>query len=99
MVLITINSALVLNAAALQKESTPREQQYNQAPKHVFKQNLKVSYDVEDEMVFPTLNNNKTETTKTPTNDLTSHATLTTSSLSSDDYKIHSSFNHDKFLK
>ena len=61
--------------------------------------NVNVSYDVGDERVFPTLNNKKTKTTETPTNDLASHATLTTASLSNDDYTIQSSFGHDEFLK
>ena len=54
-----INTVLVSYATSLQKESTPREQQYNHEPNHVFKRNVNVSYDVEDERVFPTLNNKK----------------------------------------
>ena len=94
-----INNTLVSYADALQKESTPREQQYNHAPKHAFKRNVNVSYNIEDERVFPTLNNKKIRTIETPANDLVFHATLTTASLSNDDYTIHSSFSHDEFLK
>ena len=52
----SIDTALVSYTAALQKESTPRDQQYHHAPKNAFKRNFNVSYDVEDERVLPTLN-------------------------------------------
>ena len=45
------------------------------------------------------INNKKIKTTEPAANDLASHATLTTASLSNDDYTIQSSFNHDDFLK
>ena len=44
-----INTALVSYATSLQYESTPHKQQYNHAPKHVFKRNANVSYDVDNE--------------------------------------------------
>ena len=44
-----INTALVSYATSLQYESTPHEQQYNHAPKHAFKRNANVSYDVDNE--------------------------------------------------
>ena len=47
---------------------------------------------------FPTLNNKKTKTTETATNDLAFHAIINTESLSYDDFTIQSSFNHEKFL-
>ena len=90
-----INTSLVSYAATLQKESTTREQQYHHAPKYAFKQYVDISYNVEDERLFPTLK----KKTEIPTNDLASHATLTTSSLSNDDNTIQLSFNHDEFLK
>ena len=50
-----INTSLVSYAATLQKESTTREQQYHHAPKYAFKQYVDISYNVEDERLFPTL--------------------------------------------
>ena len=97
-----IDTSLVSNAVALQKESTSFEKQYNHASKHAFKQNANVSYDVEDKRLFLTLNNKKTkltEKTETAANDLASHDTFAIASLSNDDYTIPSSFNHEEFLK